>query len=488
MTSSRVNALANYIGTGVSFGLNLIFAGVYFTILGASNYGLIAVAQSLQMLMQAGDIGLSASVNRELARPLSTLRQSHLLILRTLGLLNAAMAAVVASIVWIATPGLIRNWINVSEFDATAATSCLRVAVVMLFFQATASFYTSALMGLQRQILANKINTAFHILRHFGTWGMLVSVGPSVLVFFVTQACVTACCATSLFFAANMAANAPEEKAWFSRGVLSRCWGFGLASAGTNIIGMFVSQLDRLILAKYLTLSEYGLYSLAATIASYASRAVVPLQAALYPRFIHLVETRDRRRLELLYLRAQSFAGSLAMPAALCLIFYPGKVLGVFTGTHAIEHSALIVLAMLAAGSAMAVCSNMAYSLQQAHGNQLFAFKLSVLCLFLYSPALWLAAGRWGALGAAACGLALNTVNFILFPTYTTIKYMPAVGLAPYRLGFLYPLLLSSLAFIATHLLLPNRSPYIPDLVFCAIVTAAAYGMVSICYYRRVSG
>ena len=483
MKSVKLNVLANYAGTAWSFGLGICFTGVYFQMLGASNYGLVGIAQTLQMFMQAGDIGLSASAGREMARATADPRQKPAVILRTLGLLNASMASLLAGLLWLASPWLVAHWINIGSMDSAIASKCLRWAVLMLAFQAVASFYSAALMGLQRQVLVSSLNVSFQTLRHFGTWALLASFGSTIGIYFAAQTIVTVLYAVVLCCTASSAVRAHEKIPWFDQAVLARCWSFGLASAGTTIVGLLTSQLDRLILAKYLGLADFGIYSLAANIAANVSRAIVPLTSALYPRFTQLVEAGDRLGLEHLYARACTYAGVITLPIALCFATMPTPILAIFTGSPDVASHAGWVLTLLASGAALSACSSMAYCVQQAHGNQLFAFKLNLACLLTYSPLLWFAISRWGALGAAAACLLLNTINFLIYPTYSALRYFPQGGFAVYGTGFVWPLTLACVPFIAAYLLPWQPAARTGYALYCATATALAYLSVFLGYY-----
>jgi O-antigen/teichoic acid export membrane protein len=236
-----------------------------------------------------------------------------------------------------------------------------------------------------------------------------------------------------------------------------------------------VSQLDRLLLAKYLNLGDFGIYSLAANIAAYVSRAIAPLVGALYPRFTQLVEAGDQIGLEHLYSRACSYAGLVTLPVALCFATMPTPILAIFTGSQHAAQDASWILMLLASGAALTAYSNMAYSVQQAHGNQLFALKVNAAYLFTYSPLLWFAISRWGALGAAGAYFLLHTVNFIIHPTYSALRYFPKGGFAVYWTGFVWPLAFACVPFIATYFVPWHPFSRTGYALYCGTATAMAY-------------
>jgi hypothetical protein len=68
LRSLRNNLIANVLGQGWSGLMNFVFVPVYIALLGIEAYGLIGLYASLQALYYILDAGMSATLNRELAR------------------------------------------------------------------------------------------------------------------------------------------------------------------------------------------------------------------------------------------------------------------------------------------------------------------------------------------------------------------------------------------------------------------------------------
>src|SRR6478752_2509866 len=68
MTTVQKNLLANFLGKGWSAAVAIAFVPVYTSYLGIEAYGLVGVFSILTALVNLFDFGLSATINRELAR------------------------------------------------------------------------------------------------------------------------------------------------------------------------------------------------------------------------------------------------------------------------------------------------------------------------------------------------------------------------------------------------------------------------------------
>ena len=61
--------------------------------------------------------------------------------------------------------------------------------------------------------------------------------------------------------------------------------GFMVGMGGTSIALLLLTQLDKVILSRALTLEMFGYYMLATSVAANLLRLVVPVQQAIFPRF-----------------------------------------------------------------------------------------------------------------------------------------------------------------------------------------------------------
>ena len=68
MTLTTKNIIANFAGSGWSALMGLIFLPFYIRLMGAESYGIVGIFVSLQAIFSILDLGLSQTLNREMAR------------------------------------------------------------------------------------------------------------------------------------------------------------------------------------------------------------------------------------------------------------------------------------------------------------------------------------------------------------------------------------------------------------------------------------
>src|SRR5688572_11753741 len=106
MTRLRLNVLSNLVGTGWLALVQVLVVPIYLQLLGVEGYGVIGFYLTLQGTLRILDLGLSSTVNRELARysvnaqMASEARDFTL----TFELLYWTISVVVAVVLWFAAP------------------------------------------------------------------------------------------------------------------------------------------------------------------------------------------------------------------------------------------------------------------------------------------------------------------------------------------------------------------------------------------------
>ena len=159
------------------------------------------------------------------------------------------------------------------------------------------SVYRSSIVGLQRQVLFNVVNSAMATLRGLGAVGVLVWVSASIEAFFIWQGLVSI--ATLIILAVTTYASLPraERAGRFSLDALRGVWRFAGGMIGITFLALLLTQVDKILLSKLLSLSDYGYYTLAAVVAGALNLAISPITQAFYPRSRELHARNDQAAL-----------------------------------------------------------------------------------------------------------------------------------------------------------------------------------------------
>src|SRR5215475_13248672 len=185
----RKNIAANFVSQGLIIALAFAFVLVIIRFLGIAAYALIGVSATLQSLFVILDLGLSSTLNREMAslsaRPDSARQMRD--VLRTFELVYWFVAALIATVVVLSAPYVAHHWMRSSQLSPEAIQSAIKIMGMVLAIQWPFSLYSGGLLGLQKQVFLSVLNAAYAVLRNVGAVLILWLVSPTVQAFFLWQ-------------------------------------------------------------------------------------------------------------------------------------------------------------------------------------------------------------------------------------------------------------------------------------------------------------
>src|SRR5690349_19748640 len=124
-----MNIVANYLGQGWSAFIGVILIPVYVRYLGIEAYGLIGVFAVMQASIALLDMGMTPTLNREMARYTSHAHspQSIRELLRSLETVCLTAAVLLGLGLWAASHYLASQWLILKTLPADVATTALAV-------------------------------------------------------------------------------------------------------------------------------------------------------------------------------------------------------------------------------------------------------------------------------------------------------------------------------------------------------------------------
>ena len=270
------------------------------------------------------------------------------------------------------------------------------------------AIYMGGLNGLQRQVLVNTLLVIFATLQGAGALAVLWLIEPTVQAFFLWQA-LSALVQVVVLRIALWRSFSTGYKGKFRKEVLHNIWRFAAGMTGISLVATVLTQLDKVLLSKMLTLTEFGYYTFAATIAAVVYRIIGPVFTAYYPRLTELVSKDDQLGLVKTYHQGCQLMAVAILPATLVMAFFSKEILELWThNPDVVAHSSLLI-SLLVVGNALNGLMHIPYALQLAHGWTKLAFYQNVIAVIVLVPAIYLATLRWGAVGAAGVWIVLNS-------------------------------------------------------------------------------
>lgn len=410
------NIVANFIGLAWTAAMGPALVSVYVKFLGIEAYGLVGVLTTLQVIFTLLDLGLSTTINRELARlsvQEGTAEEARDLV-RTVETLYWSIAAAIGLIACILAPALAHHWLRAQGLSAATLQNALLIIGIILAVQFPFALYSGGLMGLQRQVLLNEITVFAATVRGVGAILMLWLVAPTVQVFFAWQLFATLLqTGLSAFFLWRNLPRAPATPR-FRRPLLRQIWRFAAGLSGISFFALLLTQTDKVILSRLLTLERFGYYSLATTVASGLPLVVVPIFTAVFPQFSRLIARGEEASLRALYHSSCQVVSVAMLPIAVMLMLFAPEILRVWTRNPVIVANTHVLVTLLVAGTALNGLMYVPYALQLAAGWTKLALCQNAIAVVLLMPLLLWATNRYGPPGAAAIWITVNA-GYVLF-------------------------------------------------------------------------
>jgi O-antigen/teichoic acid export membrane protein len=410
----KKNIAANFAGGMWQSLMTLIFIPLYREFMGTEALGLIIFFATLQGIFGLLDMGLSSTLNREMAR-LSVLpnkQQEMRNLVRTLEAIYWSVAVFVGIIVVALSPFIAHHYIKPGHLSGKTIEQAFLIMGFVLALQMPVGFYSGGLMGLQRQVLLNAIAVVISTLRGAGAVLILWLVSPTIQAFFLWQIIISAI--NIFLLAAFLWQRLPrsDHKAVFQKQLLMGIWRFTIGMSGVAVLATILTQLDKVILIKMLSLENFTYYGLASMVAMSLGRLVIPAFSSIYPRFTQLVSIKDDEGLKRLYHKSCQFMSVLVLPAAVVIAFFSYEIILLWQQNATIARNCYLLASILICGTALNGLMYLPYALQLASGWTKLSVVKNIIAVILLVPLIIFMTMHYGAMGAAIAWLVLNLGYF----------------------------------------------------------------------------
>ena len=450
MSQLKRNLVANYLGQGWSAVMGLAYIPLYIQYLGMEAYGLIGLFGVMQVWLTLLDMGMTPTLSREMARYTSGAHtpQSINDLLRSLEIICFSIAAFIGVGVWAASGYLASDWLRGEKLPIAVVAQALSVMALVVALRFVEGIYRGSLIGLQRQVWYNGANAVLATVRHGGAVAVLVWISPTVQAFFLWQA--LASMISIAVFAASVHRTLPEppKRPQFAYDALASVWKFASGMVGISFLSLLITQVDKVLLSRLLSLELFGYYSLAATVASVLYIVISPITQAIFPRMVELTIRDGQAALIAVYHEAAQLVTVLTAPAVLLLSFFGGGVVFMWSGNVNLAENTAPILLPLVLGTFLHGLMYIPYQCQIAHGWTSLSIKSNVVAVIVLIPAILWVVPRYGAVGAAWLWVSLNGCYVLISIQFMHKRLIPEEKLHWYFADIILPVVGSILVIV----------------------------------------
>jgi O-antigen/teichoic acid export membrane protein len=461
MDNVNRNMVANFIARGWLVLISFAMVPLYIRFLGVEAYGLIGFYVTLQTLFSVLDFGLSATLNRELARFSTRTGGSGDArdLLRTVEIFYWLLAGAVGASIYALAPRIARDWIRPDSLPVETVSQAVMMMGAVLALQWPSNLYAGGMRGLQRQVLLNFIVAGMATLRAVGAVLVLWLIAPTVLAFFTWQL-ITSTLATCLTRECLWKSLPTSGRRARLRGELIKSvWQFAAGMSIMTCLIVLLGQLDKVILSKILSLRMFGYYVLASTIAAAVATPVSPVSEAVFPRFCQLVALGKEAELTDLFHQTSQVISVIIFSICSVVAWFTYDVLVIWTGDTSLASNTHVLSSILVIGTAINYGTMHVLDLIQMSYNWLKAGLLSRLIALLGAvPLMILVASRYGAMGAALSWLLIYAGYLLITPHFVFRRLMVGKKAAWYVKDLLVPLCVATICGGACRAIAPALS------------------------------
>lgn len=426
----RISLLANLAGQGWTAALNLAAVPFYIHFLGVDAFGLIGLFTVVITIVSIIDAGMTTTLNRELVRFVAGERSADSIrdLLRSveIGLGAVGVALMIAALGL--GPVLAQAWIGPSSIPFATIAFSLTMMIVAAVLRLLEAIYRAALLGLHRPVLMNGLSVISSTTRIAGVLGAFALVGADLRTFFIWQVATGVLTLAAYACATHLCVGRGSRPARFAPAELRGVKGFASGAFGMALLNILLTQADKMLVPRLVSLREVGYYSAAVVIATSVNQIVLPIFHTFYPRLSFLHATEDGEQFAATYLSAATLLAVVAGCPVAVFIGFGHEILFAWTGKVDVANAAAPVLRLLAPGALAFGLYHLPMAALLAAGAQRAAVKAMGLAVALLVPTI-LAGFYWAGLDGVAAGWsAVLCLNLALGMVATRRCVLPEIA------------------------------------------------------------
>ena len=428
VSNIKKSVIANYLGSGWSFAIYIALIPVYISYLGVESFGVIGFITMLQMWLFILDLGITATVSREAARFMAGVHstQSFRDLVRSLELVFIGIALCIIGLTYFSSELLTEYWLRIDSLQKSTVEDVLSLSGILFAIKWITGFYRGALVGMQQQIWINCYGAVFSTVRGLGVVGILAWIAPTLYAFITFQIFITV--VECIFFIAKTYSFL-SQRSMRSRFRFSSLRGVCKFSAGMSfnmLLALLVSQSDKIILSKLLSLTEFGYYTLASTVAAGLYVLTGSVTNVAYPKFVYLISKNDHDSLIRIYHTFSQLVSVIIIPPSLLLAVYSERIMYLWLGDSITASTVAPILSILIIGTMINCLMQVPYYLQTAYGWTGLNIAVNLICLLIVVPAIYLSVPAYGTIAPPIIWLLINICIFIITIPIMHSKLIPS--------------------------------------------------------------
>jgi len=411
----KKNILVNYLGNAWSVLMGFVFVPIYISYLGIESYGLIGLFVVFQGLLALLDMGLSPTLNREMARFKvgAHTPQSIGNLLRTVEIIYFIVAILIFFIIFSGASFIAVDWLKIQNLEIDTVVEALKLMGVILAIRWMGIIYRSAITGLQEHIWLNVWMIFIATVRGAGVIAVLEFVSSTIEVFFIFQVIIALLELILLFSKTKFLLPLSKESAHFSIKSLKNVWRFAGGMMIITLLATLLTQVDKLLLSTLLTLEEFGYFSIAVTISGVLSLLIAPISNVAFPYFTQLITSKKKQEFIDQYHKFSQLMTIMIVPATLVLSFFSKEVILLWSHDETLTNFVAPIVSIWIIGTALNGIMHIPYLAQLSYGWSRLTVIINMFAIMVIIPLFIYIVPIYGVISAAWIWVGIN-IGYVL--------------------------------------------------------------------------
>jgi O-antigen/teichoic acid export membrane protein len=191
---------------------------------------------------------------------------------------------------------------------------------------------------------------------------------------------------------------------------------FATGMLGISITAMILSNLDKIILSKMLTLEDFGYYSISCTLGFLIYQIIGPFTQSYFPKFSSLISSENNKNLKIVYHQACQLVSVLVIPVTFILVFFSKELIFIWSGDVILSEKTWLMTSVFAFGTGVNGLMNIPHMLTLAYGWTKLGFHVNIIFVVITIPLLYFLVLNFGSLGGALSWSIINILYFSFVP------------------------------------------------------------------------
>jgi O-antigen/teichoic acid export membrane protein len=420
MSVVKKNILANFVGNFWSSIIGFIFIPIYIHFIGVESYGILGIFTTIQAVLSLMDMGLSGTTSREIAKHKNDTDKHRFLInfIFSIERIYFCLSIVMVTVLVFLSYFFANKWVNSQQLNPD--TICYSFMLMALNFGVifSSNMYLGGMSGFQKQVISNTIISGVSTLKAIGAIFVLYFISPTIIYFLIWQLLMSIVQLILLKINLWKIANPNKLIPEWNKEIIYNTRKYSLGLLTTSVLVIILTQCDKIILSKMVSLKEFGYYTLAFTLSNMLGLIVMPISSAVFPKFVELIAINNSKDLSILFHKTCQLISFILIPIGFGLFIYSEDLILFWTKNQEIAENSGKIFKYLALGTVFNNLMIIPYQYTLAKGWVRFGINITIVAIIFFLPFILFAAYKYGAYGSAIAWMVLNFFYLIFAISY----------------------------------------------------------------------